>query len=323
MSRFVGAAKQGENHWAYYGLTLVVIMLAFVIGKIPIDQIIDYKVRHGLLSPVMLEQFRSTLDFTILGLPTYVGLLLMLLGHILAAAVLCISILYVHKRPIRTVITSRVSIDFNRIFFAFGLWMLLSVVAEVIMYVMYPEDYVFNFDWRQWIPLLVVSLFVLPVQTSFEEIFVRGYLLQGLALATRSKWAVIVVTSVIFAGMHLGNPEVREFGLGMMAFYYISVALFLVIITLLDEGLELALGIHAATNVYGASLVSFEGSVLQTDTLVTMLQLNPVWMIALFFGMMLVFSIIANKKYQLKTFSSLFQRIELVDTDELSIEQTN
>ncbi len=320
MSRFVQAGRQGENHWAFYALTMVVILLAFVIGQIPIGQIIDYRSSHGSLSPSMLAEFRSTLDFAILGLPTYVGLILMLLGHILAAIVLAIAIVKVHKRPFKTVITSRSSVDFRRILFAFTLWMALSLVSELVMYSMYPEDYVLNFDMRSWLPLLIVALFILPIQTSFEEVFIRGYLLQALGFVTRSKWVIIVVTSVIFAAMHLGNPEVRDFGLGMMAFYYISVAFFLVIITLLDEGLELALGIHAATNVYGAAIVSFKGSVLQTDSLVKVQQLNPAWMIALFFGMMLLFTIIANRKYQLKRFSSLFQRMEFIESDETGID---
>jgi CAAX protease family protein len=320
MSRFVREARQGENHWAYYALTIVLILLAFVIGQIPIGQIINYKISHGLLTPSMHEEFKSTLDFTILGLPTYLGLILMLLGHILAAIVLCISIVFVHKRPLKTVITSRKSVDFRRVFFAFELWMVLSLSAEIVMYMLYPQDYSINRDLHNWLPLLIVTLLLLPIQTSFEEVFIRGYLLQGIALLTRSKWVIIAVTSVIFAAMHLGNPEVREFGLGLMGFYYISVALFLVIITFLDEGLELALGIHAATNVYGSAIVSFEGSVLQTDALVKVQQLNPEWMIALFFVMMLLFIIIAGRKYKFQRVSSLFQRIELTDTDELNID---
>jgi len=317
MSRFVIAARQGENHWAFYGLTLLVLLLAFVIGQVPIAQIIDYKVSQGSLTPTMLEAFSATLDFAILGLPTYAGLILMLLGHILATVVLCVSVIYVHKRPLKSVITSRVTVDYKRILFAFGLWMVLSVGAELVLYTIYPEDYTFIFNWHSWWPLLLVSLFILPIQTSFEELFIRGYLLQALGFVTRSKWVIVVVTSVIFAAMHLGNPEVREFGLGMMAFYYLSVAFFLVIITLLDDGLELALGIHAATNVYGAAIVSFKGSVLQTDALVKVQELNPLSMIALFFGMVLLFSIIAHRKYHLKKFSSLFQPIENIKPDAL------
>jgi CAAX protease family protein len=320
MSRFVAAARQGENHWAYYGLTIVVIMLAFVIGQIPIRMLLNYMIGNGAISTTALTEFLATYDFAILGLPTYAGLLLMLFGHVLAAALLCISIVYVHKRPLRTAITSRRSVDFGRLFFAFGLWMLLSFLAELVMYALFPGNYSFHLDLGNWLPLLVVSLFVLPIQTSFEEVFIRGYLLQGMGLITKSKWVIIVLTSIIFTSMHLDNPEVREFGLGMMGFYYISVALFLVIMTFLDEGLELALGIHAATNVYGASIVSFDGSVLQTETIVKMNELNPLSMIALFFVMMLVFIIIATMKYKLQPFSSLFKRIEFLEEDEPSID---
>ncbi len=318
MSRFVAAARRGENHWAYYGLTVVVIMLAFVIGQVPIRLILAHMVEQGDISFGMLTEFYATYDFAIVGLPTYVGLLLMLLGHILAAALLVISIVYVHKRPLKTVITSRKSVDFGRVFFAFGIWLVLSGLAEIVMYVMFPDDYSFDFNFKIWLPLVAVAILVLPIQTSFEEVFIRGYLLQGMGLLTRSKWVIIMLTSVIFASMHLDNPEVREFGLGIMGFYYISVALFLVILTFLDEGLEFALGIHAATNVYGASIVSFDGSVLQTETLIKINHLNPVWMIALFFGMMIVFVIIARRKYNLKSFSSLFEQIELPQAERLN-----
>jgi membrane protease YdiL (CAAX protease family) len=320
MSRFVSAARQGENHWAYYGLTVVVIMLAFYIGQVPIRMLIDFKTEQGGISSEMLTEFYATYDFRILGLPSYIGLLLMLIGHVLAAIVLCLVIVYVHKRPLRTVITSRRTVDFQRIFFAFGLWMALSFLAELVMYGIFPGDYSFHLDLANWLPLLAVSLLVLPIQTSFEEVFIRGYLLQGLSFLTRSKWVIIAVTSLIFALIHLSNPEVREFGLGLMGFYYLSVALFLVIVTFLDEGLELALGIHAATNVYGASIVSFDGSVLQTETLVKLNHLNPLWMIALFFVMMAIFIIIAARKYRMHSFATLFNRIEFLEKDEISTE---
>ncbi len=318
MSRFVRAANRGENHWAFYGLTVFVILLAFVLGSMPIKLIIEHKMRLGTLSPAMLAEFHSTYDFSILGMPTYVGLMLMLLGHALAAIVLCGSVVYVHKRPIVSVVTSRRPVDFGRVIFAFGLWMALSFLAEFVMYGMFPEDYSFNVNLRSWLPLLLVSLLLLPIQTTFEEVLIRGYFLQGVGLLTRSKWIVIVITSIIFAAMHLGNPEVREYGIGLMTLYYMSVALFLAIITFLDEGLELAIGIHAATNVYGSTVVSFEGSVLQTDSLIRLDHLNPVWMIVLFFGMMLLFVIIAAQKYKLQHFSTLFARIELEETEDLS-----
>jgi hypothetical protein len=48
-------------------------------------------------------------------------------------------------------------------------------------------------------------------------------------------------------------------------FYYIGTGLFLGIITLMDDGMELALGFHAANNLFAALLVTSDWSALQTD----------------------------------------------------------
>jgi hypothetical protein len=65
--------------------------------------------------------------------------------------------------------------------------------------------------------------------------------------------------------MHLGNPEVEKLGYEIMVFY-IGTGLFLGIITLMDEGLELALGFHAANNLVTALLVTADWTAFQTDS---------------------------------------------------------
>jgi hypothetical protein len=46
--------------------------------------------------------------------------------------------------------------------------------------------------------------------------------------------------------------------------YYIGTGLFLGVITLMDEGMELALGFHAANNLVGAILVTSDWTVFKT-----------------------------------------------------------
>ena len=66
--------------------------------------------------------------------------------------------------------------------------------------------------------------------------------------------------------MHLGNPEVEKLGYGIMV-YYIGTGFFLGIITLMDEGLELALGFHAANNLFGALLVTADWQAFSVESL--------------------------------------------------------
>ena len=49
--------------------------------------------------------------------------------------------------------------------------------------------------------------------------------------------------------------------------YYIGTGFFLGIITLMDEGLELALGFHAANNLVGALLLTADWTAFQTNSI--------------------------------------------------------
>ena len=49
--------------------------------------------------------------------------------------------------------------------------------------------------------------------------------------------------------------------------YYIGTGLFLGILTLMDEGMELALGFHAANNLIAALLITSDWSAFQTESI--------------------------------------------------------
>jgi len=49
--------------------------------------------------------------------------------------------------------------------------------------------------------------------------------------------------------------------------YYIGTGLFLGVITLMDDGLELALGFHAANNLFTALLVTADWTAFQTHSI--------------------------------------------------------
>lgn len=90
--------------------------------------------------------------------------------------------------------------------------------------------------------------------------------MQGFANLSKNKWFPLLMTSLIFGGMHIFNPEVDKIGYIILV-YYIGTGLFLGIITLMDEGLELALGFHAANNLVGALLITSDWSAFQTHSI--------------------------------------------------------
>ena len=72
--------------------------------------------------------------------------------------------------------------------------------------------------------------------------------MQQIGIITRNRWLPLVITSVFFGLFHSTNPEVAEMGFSVMIFY-IGTGLLLGIMTLMDDGLELALGFHLGNNL--------------------------------------------------------------------------
>lgn len=172
----------------------------------------------------------------------------------------------VHPQSIRSLTTSRKKVDWGRVFFAFGTWALIVTGLTLADRYFSPEDYVWNFQWETFWKLALIAILLIPLQTSFEEYLFRGHMMQGLGIISGNRWVPLLVTSVVFGLMHLGNPEVGKLGYGVMVFY-IGTGFFLGIITLMDEGLELALGFHAANNLVTALLVTADWTAFQTDSI--------------------------------------------------------
>jgi membrane protease YdiL (CAAX protease family) len=200
-------------------------------------------------------------------------------------------------------------IHWRKIFLAAGLWFVLTTLSELILFALAPGTYSWSIDWSAWLLLMMVVLAILPFQTTFEEVFVRGYLLQGIGIITQRPWIAIIVTAFFFGLMHISNPEIEHFGVGVMMVYYVSVGVFLAAITVVDNGLEYALGIHLATNVYGAGFVSYTGSALQTDALVKVHEISPSGMIALCYASMVIFIILMMHNRKRSDWKVLFERV--------------
>ncbi|WP_396601214.1 lysostaphin resistance A-like protein [Algibacter sp. R77976] len=190
----------------------------------------------------------------------------MLLPFAVGLSLLFLWVKYIHKQSLVSLTTARKNIDWKRFWFIFILWGIISSSFVLIDYYMSPEDYEFNFQLKPFLILAVIAILFIPLQTSFEEYLFRGYLMQGIGVISKSKWVPLLLTSVIFGLMHIANPEVDKLGPVIMI-YYIGTGLFLGIITLMDDGLELALGFHAANNLFTALLVTADWTAFQTHSI--------------------------------------------------------
>ncbi|WP_297793369.1 CPBP family intramembrane glutamic endopeptidase [uncultured Eudoraea sp.] len=247
--------------WRYAIGVLIIIVGWQVIGAAPLTIVFLAKA---------LQSGDIPTDLDLSGISNFLGsnlfFFLVLLTFAIGFIVLYLTVKLLHKQSFVSLTTSRKRIDWKRVFFTFFLWAVISVAFIGLDIYLSPEDYVYNFQPDLFLVLLLIAIIFIPIQTSFEEYFLRGYLMQGLGIAAKNRWVPLIGTSLIFGLMHIFNPEVAKIGYGVMVFY-IGTGLFLGILTLMDEGLELALGFHAANNFTAALIVHAEWTAFQTNSI--------------------------------------------------------
>lgn len=257
---FIKQAYKGKHEfWRYLVGSLIVFIAAFV-GQIPFTIVAALKVisNGDALFDINEKELMTVLESNL-------NLFLILLSFAFALLGLFLVVKHLHKQTILSVSTARKKIDWKRVIFAFVFWGIVSSSLIVIDYYLEPEAYVWNFQLDRFLVLAVIVILLIPIQTSTEEYVFRGYLMQGFGVLAKNRWFPLLMTSLIFGGMHFFNPEVDKLGPLVMV-YYIGTGVFLGIITLMDEGMELALGFHAANNLFGALLVTADWTVLQTHS---------------------------------------------------------
>mgnify|MGYP003147439829 CR=1 FL=1 len=259
---YIAQAFKFKHEWWRYAIGFFIIFVASQLGSIPLIGAVAFKIISeggtfaDIEDPAVLM---TTLDSNL-------TLFLMLLSFAIGLVVLYFVVRFFHKQPFVTLTTSRKKTDWGRFWFGFGLIAVTTIVLTAIDYNANPQDYELQFDLIPFLILLVVAVLFVPLQTSFEEYLFRGYLMQGLGVLVKNRWFPLIVTSVIFGGLHFFNPEVEKLG-NIIMIYYIGTGFFLGIITLMDEGMELALGFHAGNNLIAALLVTADWTVFKTNSI--------------------------------------------------------
>lgn len=285
MNSYLEVARQGRNEWWRYLLSLTLILFMWIIvGSLPTlilgaISTFDSDPATGV-STQGLVGFNSLLVFIVL-LGSFIPLFLTTL----------FAVRYIHGRPIRTLITASPSIRWGRLAAGFGVWIGLSTLMSLVEELLYPGRYEFTFQPATFFAFLIPAILLLGIQTSAEELFLRGYLMQGFGLVFRHGWVVALISAAVFAALHWSNPEVSV-NATLLMLYYFSFGLFAALIILRDGGLELALGIHAANNLFSALLANYVGSAIQSPSIFTDRVLDPVYgLVAPLIGMGLFYLI--------------------------------
>ncbi|RRJ93496.1 CPBP family intramembrane glutamic endopeptidase [Flavobacterium macacae] len=284
--------KPNDNRFWKYIVGSIAVIGASVIGQIPFGIAIAVKAAMNNMPMPTGTEMMTILESNL-------TLFLMLISFPVALLGLYLIVKFFHRQSFLQITTSRNKIDWSRVFFAFGIWAVISIASVGIDYIANPENYELNFKAVPFLILAVIAIILIPLQTSTEEYVFRGYLMQGFGVLAKNRWFPLLMTSVIFGSMHIFNPEVQKLG-NIILVYYIGTGLFLAIITLMDEGMELALGFHAANNLITALLVTTDWTVFQTHSVLKDIS-EPSVGLTIFIPVFIVFPIlllIFAKKYK-------------------------
>ncbi|WP_348797043.1 CPBP family intramembrane glutamic endopeptidase [Flavobacterium adhaerens] len=254
---FIEQGVNENNKFWKYLLGMLSIAGASFVGQMPMLVMVLFQTvfngkRYPASDDELLHFFEPNLN-----------LFLLLLSYVVALGGIYFVVRFLHQQSFISIITSRERIDWKRVCFSFFLWGVFTIVSIFITYALNPSDFEMNFQPIPFLILFTIATLLIPVQTTVEELIFRGYLMQGFANVLKNRWFPLLMTSTIFGLLHLSNPEVSKLG-NIMMVYYIGTGLLLGIMTLMDEGMELALGFHAANNLIGALLVTSDWSAFQT-----------------------------------------------------------
>lgn len=255
----------GFNEWWMYVLTIFITISAYAFAPVLTAFYLVVKAKeNGISLEDLAENGNRLFDYEYIGVDKNTVLIAELGIFVIAALGFVIALMKVHGKSITSVFTGFEKFRFKRFFFAFSVWGALIVAGVLGTYVIDPTEMKLDFQWQGFIISTLMMLAIMPVQTGFEEVFFRGYLIQGLSQIFKNGIVPLIITSLLFALAHMSNPEVQKFGWPIMFTYYCLFALFMASLTLLDEGLELAFGIHFANNFISSILVTSQSSVIKT-----------------------------------------------------------
>ncbi|WP_404788354.1 lysostaphin resistance A-like protein [Altericista sp. CCNU0014] len=269
---YVDAAGWGKYRWWRYLLGLVVI---FFVGLV-VGGIATPRIAFLLGGQEALAAF-SRLDYAAFGPVGSFVAVRAIFPFFLAGILLAVTL--VHRRHPRTLITARERISWRRVGHGFVAWFVpFCLVAGLGQYLFYPDTFSFNFDLATFALFVPLAIVFTAIQTTTEELFFRGYIVQGASLVWTNRVFLALVPATIFALAHLLNPEASAGGWLTVFFnYFLVPGLLWTAVSLIDGTTELAIGAHFANNIGGVLLFNVVGSAVNAPALFTISKFHATY----------------------------------------------
>ncbi len=266
---FLDAANQGKNRWTFYLLAFLCIIISAWVGifaSIFFSRLIAKTNFFSEAETTACHLTNSQIGVCfLLQLPNYIITTIPFLGLLIG---IYIATRWIHQRNFFTLINSTGSIQGRRLRAGFWVWFFILSIQLLVELLWVPKHFEWSFHPWQWLVFLPIALLLTPLQTSTEELLFRGYFLQAAGQIIQQPVALAIATNLPFVTAHFSNSEMNR-GSVWTGLTYGVLSLFLTTVTLKDNRLELALGIHAANNLFILLIVNSADSSLRSPSLLT------------------------------------------------------
>lgn len=240
---FLNNAKQGKNSiWRYLITIVLSIGVASLVAGVFLAIFIIMWVllfKPGLSVNIINQLLQDPLFLIFL-----VGL-----SFSISYLFLYLCLRFIHKKNFISIINTGNKIRWNRIGVGAAAWLGIIVILDIISYIIDPNSFKISLNPQGFWILALLALIAFPIQASFEEVFFRGYLMQGFSLIFKRPWVVLLVTSLCFSLLHWWNGGTIVMSLSIVLGTFI-IGLMLGILTMADNGIEMAIGVHIINNLY-------------------------------------------------------------------------
>ena len=310
---FLERAFDNQNQiWKYILVIIVGFFLGQMVGSIPLIIVLVIKMTQKGSDFEMPENLAN---FSAYGIDPNVGLVLMVIPFITSLIIGILIIRGFHQRNYKDVINGGRSIRWNRFWLGVIVWGVLAGGYMLIDFLINPANFEVQFNAASFFPLLFISVLLIPIQSGTAEFFFRGYLAQGVAARTKSRWLAVLIPGIVFALIHSFNPEVQEFGFWTTMPGYITFGLVFGIASVLDDGIEVAIGAHSINNVLSSVFVTSSSSALQTPAVLFQKEVLPQKESLMLFILSVVFIVILKFRNNWE-FRKLFEPLRKPEASE-------
>ena len=257
MTEFLELAARGRNSWWRYLLTApaAIILWAITIAVIFAGMLVTRHDPTGLASQLTAPTH----------IQVFFGGTAVLFGLLLVAFALCIRLLH-HKRF--GDITG--AWDWRLTFRGAAVWLAVCILAALVDYLIEPGGFHVSVS-ATTLTLVIWAAPCLAIQTFTEEFIFRGYVTQGLCLATQRPLVAALISGLLFAVLHIPNgwpvaASAAAFGLVTS------------LIAIRTGGISFTYGMHLVNNTFGALVVVSANDVFKgSPALITQATPNLMW----------------------------------------------